>query len=247
MIVFYPYHQEVPPRRCILLCLVFCSVTWPCDSTDTCPVVTKALSQHPWFADGTTCFFHDGDVTDCTVLCAARPGCKMAKKCPGCVRCKYCDYVAEVSFTVPSETFYLHNMEIAVEVFETTFPKALIQGVPLLLKVRLIGDQVVIKFSRNDGTVCFRTRFYFGPELVKTESLSENTWTSEDMNTPHFNFQQGQEISMLYFFNSRYPPFQLYIDNVKFHESENDFIPLNLRSVSIWSSNEESKIVSCRL
>ena len=249
MFLFRPDPPQAPPRLCVLICLIVCSVPWPCESSETCPAVTKYLRQYTGSAVGDFCKTHNSDVTGCALQCAARPLCKLVKLdfCPsngGVCRCKYCDRLTSVNFTVQSNEFYLQNEEIAADAVEVSLSGGLVEGQPLLLKVKLFQEQVTLSFGTARGDSGFRTRFYFLSMSVHSYLLQEGEETLEDDNSPDFNFTHGQEISMLYIVTRNY--YDLYIDQVFFHKIRAMVSLTEIISIDISSPNNTSKILSCR-
>ena len=248
MVLFNPKPQQVPHTWFFLLCLVFSSVMWPCDSTETCPGVTIALTQDTESFNGYYCKTIKGDAIDCDFQCASRPNCKILKSyCDGSVGtcvCEYCEQVAADAYSLESERFYVQNKDIAAGVLKVAFPGGLVKGHPLMLKVTLVGSWTNLLLRSGDGNPRILTRFLFETNLVRSDLNLAGAFRQEDVNTPHFSFTDGQEISIMYIVTSS--QYLLYIDEVLYHTIPQLVPASEITSIEISSRTQVAKILSCR-
>ncbi|GFS25839.1 galectin [Elysia marginata] len=247
----YDQQPVLRTSACVAIFLLICAKTYHCASSvpNYCPLTPTILSSHfgsPVLEECTT--VDGGSAFLCSIQCSASASCKavVTPSCNlsgHCTTCLHCNKLTKVDFGMSNVQFFLHTREIGKNTDGVRFPNSqLIAGQPLLAEIFLAGTRAIFTFVSTVGHSVFLIEIRFDEGSVVANSYIGYRWGAEDRYTPHFNFHQGQTISMFCVVTST--AYELYFDRVLFKYFPHRF---SISVVSDFVVNSESNIVSFRL
>ena len=257
MIVLGCHLQWPQPKVFVSLCLI-CAMALtafgqlvldlPPGGPPSCGTTLTTLSPHTGVPAGSECEETSSTDMACYIQCSAVSSCKVAfvTNCQpdGRCTCNNCYGVTHV-IVDDSAQFYLHTKEtLEMASYDLHFPSGLVGGQPILLKVQFRSPWTALSLE-TDSKVAFRVRFNLEQRTFKKQSGQvSGLWSSKPLTFPHVDFKDGQEVSVLYVFNST--RFNLHIHNVKFATLRVTYPIEDITRFRLLSENHGAFITSYR-
>ncbi|KAK3705122.1 hypothetical protein RRG08_005513 [Elysia crispata] len=192
------------------------------------------------------CSSMKGNIISCSIQCSSFPLCKLffVQNCDpsGKCTCIYCNAMSAM-FSHSTFRFYLNTKELrGTNSHRVDLPGGLVIGQPVMVKVALESPVTALMFESSTAEEAFEAKFDFYSDKLFTNWKENSQWGTRNHSTPHFDFTDGQEISVFYIVTSA--ELKLYIDTVLFRTVAHGNQIANFARFVVNSDNAGATIIS---